>query len=86
MTLNFRLAKFLELSINSPVFQKSWLEDYRFPAYSLLIPGTRLSRISGKPENLLNISGILQPYSYSNNSTVKWATVIKAFVKYPQNV
>ena len=34
-----RVAKFQELPINSLLFQKSWLEDSGFLAYSLLIPG-----------------------------------------------
>jgi hypothetical protein len=46
---------------NCQVFQKSWVEDIRFPALfppnSVNIP----TWISGKPENLGNVIGILQP-------------------------
>lgn len=37
--LRARVAKFWELSLNSPVMQKSWLEDVGFPVCSLLILG-----------------------------------------------
>ena len=48
------VAKFWELSINSLVFQKSWLEGSGFPVNSPLI--------LRRPGNLLKVPGILQPY------------------------
>ena len=49
------VAKFRELSMHFLVFQKSWLGDFGYTAYSLLIPGNFQK---GFVEN----QGILQPY------------------------
>ena len=40
-----RVAKFCELSINSLVFQKPWLEDSEYSTYSFLILGILQSAI-----------------------------------------
>jgi hypothetical protein len=67
-----RVATFWEISINSLVFLKSWLEVSRFTAFSPLMLGIHKNLMLGKPGNLWTFCNLsLVPVLWAQLQTVR---------------